>query len=49
MAADMGLDPQLAMRPRMTLGYNVREKTEVAQILEAAKHYVVPKGILPMI
>lgn len=39
MAADMGLDPQLAMRPRMTLGYNVREKTEVAQILEAAKHY----------
>ena len=34
MAADMGLDPQLAMRPSMTLGYNVREKTEVAQILE---------------
>ena len=37
MAKDMGLDPKLAMRPRMTLGYNVREKTEVAQILKNAE------------
>ena len=37
MAKDMGLDPKLAMRPRMTLGYNVREKAEVAHILERAK------------
>ena len=37
MAKDMGLDPKLAMRPRMTLGYNVREKAEVAQILMHAE------------
>jgi catechol 2,3-dioxygenase-like lactoylglutathione lyase family enzyme len=37
MAKDMGLDPKSAMRPRMTLGYNVREKTEVAQILMRAE------------
>ena len=37
MAKDMGLDPKLAMRPRMTLGYNVREKAEVAQILRHAE------------
>ena len=37
MAKDMGLDPKLAMRPRMTLGDNVREKTEVAQILKHAE------------
>ena len=37
MAKDMGLDPKLAMRPRMTLGYNVREKTEAAQILKHAE------------
>ena len=34
MAQDMGLDPKSVMRPRMTLGYNVREKAEVAHILE---------------
>ena len=39
MAIDMGLDPKLAMRPRMTLGYNVREKAEVAQILQHAETY----------
>ena len=37
MALDMGLDPELEMRPRTTLGYNVREKAEVAQILEVAE------------
>ena len=36
-AKDMGLDPKSAMRPRMTLGYNVREKAEVAQILKRAE------------
>ena len=36
MAKDMKLDPKLAMRPRMTLGYNVREKVEIAQILMRA-------------
>ena len=37
MAKDMGLDANTAMRPRMTLGYNVREKAEVAHILERAE------------
>ena len=39
MAEDMGLDPKSAMRPRMTLGYNVREKAEVAQILQHAESH----------
>ena len=55
MAQDMGLDPKLAMRPRMTLGYNVREKAEVAQILMHAETYggsilkpahLPPQGVL---
>jgi len=33
----MGLDPNLVMRPHMTLVYNVREKSEVAQILTDAE------------
>ena len=41
MAKDMGLDPKSAMRPRMILGYNVREKAEVAQILKRAESHGV--------